>query len=271
MNNHHIKYCLLAAGAVLAATNFTSCDDVKEADRFIKDERPTISRKVLIQEFTGINCVNCPTGAATVHDIQELYPGSVVVVALHPGGTGFSGPLGNFNLNNELAGVYYNHYQPAGFPAAVIDGESPLTNVSLWPGAVTAALSTPAPADIDILPLFNADTRTLSVDYEVYINNVYNQTLNLNIWIVENGIIGPQKSGSTILPKYEHNHVLRASLTGDWGLALAQEFTPDQTYTGQVSIVFDDNWVPENCDVVAFLQNNDRRVEQATEAPVLPE
>ena len=270
MINRYFKYSVFGIGTLLVAGGFSACDNVDEADRFIKEERPTIARKVLIQEFTGINCVNCPTGAAAVHEIQALYPGDVIAVSLHPGGTGFSGPLGNFNLNNDLAGVYYNYYQPAGFPAAVIDGQSPLTNVSLWSGAVKNALTSPAPADIDILPLFNADTRTLSVDYQVYINNVYNDGLNLNLWIVENGIIGPQKSGSQIIVKYEHNHVLRGSMTGDWGIRLADSFLPEQSYTGQISIAFSDEWVPENCEVVAFLQNDSRKVEQAAQAPVLP-
>lgn len=271
MYSNKISNFAYVAGLVLAVAGLSACDDVKEEDRFIQIERPDISRKVLIQEFTGINCVNCPTGAATVHEIQELYPGAVIAVGLHPGGTGFSGPIGKFNLNTDLSRVYYDYFQPAGFPAAVIDGDAPLTNVSLWSGAVSSALAKPAAGEIDIIPLYDADNRMLSVDYSVEINEVYNQTLSINVWVVENHIIGPQKSGSSLLPKYEHNHVFRGSMTGDWGVRLADRFIPEDTFQGQVSIMLEENWVPENCQVIAFLQNNDRKVEQAEEAPAIPE
>ncbi len=247
-----------------------SCDDVKEDDRLIKVERPEIARKVLIQEFTGVNCVNCPTGASTVHDIQELYPESVIAIGMHPGGTGFSGPIGTFNLNSDLARVYYDYYKPAGFPAAVIDGQAPITNITAWSGAVHDQLSQPAPADIELTPIYDASSRTLTVDYEVTVNNVYSKPLNINIWLVENGIHGPQKSGNTIIIDYEHNHVLRTSLTGDWGNKLNSSFIPEEVYHGTVSIVLDENWVAENCQLVGFLQNDSKNVEQATEAPLLP-
>lgn len=261
---------ILAACAAITMMAFTSaCDDVKEDDRLIKVERPPIARKVLIQEFTGINCVNCPTGASMVHEIQQLYPESVIAVGMHPGGTGFSGPIGTFNLNSELARVYYDYYKPAGFPAAVIDGQEPLTNISTWSGAVRSQISNPAPADITMTPSYDEASRTLTVDYEVTINNVYTRPLNINIWLVENGIIGPQKSGSTIIFKYEHNHVLRTSLTGNWGNQLASSFLPEEVYKGSASIVLDENWVAENCDIIGFLQNDAKNVEQAAETPVL--
>lgn len=269
--NHISKSGLISGCAAIALIALTaSCDDVKEDDRLIKVERPEIARKVLIQEFTGVNCVNCPTGAATVHDIQELYPGAVIAVGLHPGGTGFSGPIGSFNLNSDLSRVYYDYFKPAGFPAAVIDGQAPLTNISAWSGAVHEQLSKPAPADIEMTPSYDESSRTVTVEYTVNVNNVYSQPLNINIWLVENGIIGPQKSGNTIIPKYEHNHVLRASFTGDWGNQLNTSFLPDETYSGSVSLVLDQEWVAENCQIVGFLQNDSKSVEQAALVDLMP-
>lgn len=271
MNSNKIIKYAYAAAFILGAVGISACDDVKEEDRFIPIERPDISRKVLIQEFTGIKCVNCPTGAATVHEIQALYPDAVIPVGLHPGGTGFSGPIGAFNLNTPLSRVYYEYYQPSGFPAAVIDGAAPLINVSLWSGAVSSALAVPAAGEIDIIPMYDADNRVLTVDYSVALNQIYNQSLSINIWVVENHIIGPQLSGSSLVPQYEHNHVYRASMTDDWGLKLADSFIPGDSFQGQVSLMLEANWVPENCQVVAFLQNNDKKVEQAEEAQVLPQ
>lgn len=274
MNPNNIKatHVAIAALAIAASAGvLSSCDNVNEEDRYIKIDRPTIARKVLIQEFTGINCVNCPSGADEVHKLQTLYPGSVIAVGMHPGGTGFSGPIGTFNLNSDLARVYYEAYQPSGFPAAVVDGQAPETNLNAWSGMVTSELSRPAPADISLAPSYDEATRTVTVEYQVKINNVYTQPLNINIWLVENGIIGPQKSGASLVPNYTHNHVLRTSLTGDWGDKLADSFIPEEIYEGSVSLVLDEKWKAENCELVGFLQNNSRQVEQAAEAPVVNE
>lgn len=274
MLSNHIHFSRIVTGCSLvaaAAMALTSCDDVKEDDRLIKIERPEVARKVLVQEFTGINCVNCPTGAATIHDLQELYPGSIIAVGLHPGGTGFSGPIGTFNLNNELATTYFNYYNPAGFPAAVIDGQAPITNITAWNGSIMSQISKAAAGEIELTPTYDADTRTVTVDYEVTLNSVFTSTLNINIWVVENGIRGPQKSGNTIIPTYEHNHVLRGSLTGDWGIALNSTFLPDEVYTGTVSLTLDAAWVAENCQLVAFLQSDSKEVHQAMETSLIPD
>lgn len=269
MTNKLFKYSVFSALILMSAGMLSSCDDVKEEDRLIPVEKPDIARKVLIQEFTGINCVNCPTGAAMIHTIQENYPESVIAVGLHPGGTGFSGPIGPFNLNTDLSRAYYDYYKPAGFPAAVIDGESPLTNVSLWSANVYNQLSVPAPGEIFLFPRYDEDTRTLIVEYSVLFNEAYGKALNFNLWVVENAIVGPQKSGSTLIWKYEHNHVFRGSMTGDWGIKIGDSFKMNETAEGELTMMLDDNWIPENCQIVAFLQTDDRKVEQAEEAYIV--
>ncbi len=270
-NSRHFNSISIWGALCVAGGLMTACDDVPEADRFIEVERPVVARKVLIQEFTGLNCVNCPTGAAKVHEIQEYYPNSVIAVSLHPGGTGFSGPIGNFSLNTDLSRVYYDYFTPAGFPAAMIDGSTPETNVNLWMGAVSKRISVPAPAETSLQSDYDDASRNLTINYEVDINNVYSQNLNINLWIVESGIVGPQKSGNRLIFDYVHNHVFRTSLTGDWGTSIGNYFIPEQTITGSASIQLDEKWKPENCHIVAFLMNDAKEVQQAEEIAVIAE
>ncbi|MDE6631654.1 MAG: Omp28-related outer membrane protein, partial [Muribaculaceae bacterium] len=63
---------------------------------------------------------------------------------------------------------------------------------------------------------------------------------------------------------YEHNHVLRASLNGDWGEELGSAFIEGDLKDGQASITLQEDWVAENCDVVVFVyRDDDKEVEQA--------
>lgn len=274
MNNYIFKFNRLTSGtAVLtfAALSLlaTGCDNVDEADRFIKVERPEIARKVLVQEFTGQGCINCPQGAALVHSLQAEYPGAIVAVNLHPENTQYTRPLGGLKLTSAEATVYYQYYKPSMLPSAVIDGQAPLSNVSLWTDAILQAIARPSAADLNLTTEYDAATRELKVTYHSKFNDVYNAPLAINIWVMENDIIGPQYSGANIIRDYVHNHVMRATLTGEWGVAVADSFIPEDEYTATFSIALDESWVAENCEVIAFLQNpSSKTVEQSAEKSI---
>lgn len=264
------RLAVCTAAFALTGVMLTSCDDVPEEDRYVKVERPAIARRVLIQEFTGQGCINCPQGAALVHSLQEQYPGSIVAVNLHPENTQYTRPMGGLKLTSPVATAYYAQYRPSMLPAAVIDGASPVTNVSTWTDAILTALSREAPADLELSTEYDAATRELKVTYTTHFNNIYESPLAINIWVMENGIVGPQYSGSNIVRDYVHNHVLRTSLTGDWGVNIADSFIPDDEYSATFSITLSEDWKAENCQVIGFLQNPSKVVEQSAETDVIP-
>ena len=43
------------------------------------------NRNVVIEEFTGINCPNCPDGHVVANNIMDAYPGRVWAVNIHAG------------------------------------------------------------------------------------------------------------------------------------------------------------------------------------------
>ena len=57
-----------------------SCSNISEEERLIEvqpslPETPdvTVMRRVLIEDFTGQRCVNCPTATQTISDLQQAY------------------------------------------------------------------------------------------------------------------------------------------------------------------------------------------------------
>lgn len=270
-NIRNFSKALIAVAFSSMAIGFVSCDNVDEEDRFIKVERPTIERKVLVQEFTGQGCINCPQGAAMVHSLQSQYPGSIIAVNMHPENTQYTRPLGGLKLTSPEATVYYNYYKPSMLPSAVIDGASAISNVALWTNAVLEALQKTSAADLVLVTDYDEATRELKVTYHSKFNQVLSTPLAINLWIVENDIVGPQYSGSNIIRDYTHNHVLRTTLTGEWGETLANSFIPEDEFTSTFTITLDESWKAENCEVVGFLQNpSNKSVEQSAEAAVIP-
>lgn len=262
----------------LSAASFllllSSCDNIKEPDRYIPVEKPTVSKKLLIQEFTGNRCTNCPKGAAAIHNIQEQYPGQVIVVGLHPEGGGpNTRPIGDQDFRCEEAQVMYEYYKPGGFPCAVFDGDISTisTSYSTWSSTAYEIFrdwnenDISSGMNIDATTVFNESTREVTVNYDIEILRSFTTSMSIMVWIMENDIIGYQLDGDEYVPDYVHNHVLRASLNGPWGQELPQlQLTEGSVIEGTASIKVDESWVAENCQIVIYtFQTDNRIVEQA--------
>src|SRR4051812_16959427 len=87
------KYLLLGAATALVFLN--SCTEkgpsidfsqVKAVDTaYIGPVAAPQSRNVLVEEFTGVQCTNCPAGTLVLNAAEDANPGRVIVVSLHGG------------------------------------------------------------------------------------------------------------------------------------------------------------------------------------------
>lgn len=264
------KYALSAA--TCCALFLGSCDNVEENDRFIPVERPKVERKILIQEFTGIRCINCPNAAKAMHDFQQTEDGkSAVVVAIHPDNTDFSRPIAGFSLSTATGGEYFLYYSGNELPAAIINSGSLNTVLGEWVGKAMSELAKPAVLTMDVTTDYDETSRKLTANYKVTFNEVVESDLSVLVWITESGIIGTQLMPDGSRNKeYEFNHVLRASLNGTWGTNIGKSFTTGQVVDGTAEIQIPEEWNPENCEVVAFaFQTGSKAVENVETAHVI--
>ena len=70
-------------GAFVALATLAGCDEVDEQDRFISMGDVEVKRNVLLEDFTGQDCSNCPTAHEVVASLKEQYGDAVVAVAVH--------------------------------------------------------------------------------------------------------------------------------------------------------------------------------------------
>lgn len=263
------------AGSLVASlcAGLTACDDIDEKDRFIPVERPTVERVVLAMDFTGMRCINCPTAATALHQSAEKYPGSVVIVGIHAAAASdFTLPLMGLDLRAPVSDVYYNYFKPAALPSASINGGKVLsgTELSIWTTTIDEEISKPSPADVVLSTTYDEAKREVTVDYTVTFNEMHSEETSILLWLTESNIVGPQMSATSLIPAYEHNHVLRASLNGDWGEVLGKNFATEQTLSGTATLTLDEKWKAENCEIVGFIFNtSDRAVQQAADVRVI--
>ncbi len=178
-------------GLLLLSGVATGCDNVDEDDRYIKVEKPVIDnpRNLLIMEFTGNKCINCPRGAAAIEEIKrEEAPGRVISVGLHPYGDINTEPMPTLHspskmqdFRSEAATALYKYYDPSGFPSAIFNGLKSSMSGSTGEWAQKASIALEATSYITLAAScdYNEETRGLTVDYEVEFLDDVNRKLNL--------------------------------------------------------------------------------------------
>lgn len=257
----------LSLSAVLSvALMLFSCSDIDEGERFEYVKPAEVSRAVLIEDFTGQQCANCPTAAEEIEMLQELYGDTAVIaVGIHSGPLGFSGNSRYVGLKTTLGDTYYYYWGIEYQPQGMVNRQG-ISDYVQWASLVYTALQQTAPLDIDIENTYSEDTNSVDISVSLY-GTDGNTTGYLQLWLIEDGITGIQ-----IMPdgsydyEYEHNHVLREAVNGDWGEAVS--VTEGETIDLTHSLALSDDYVPANLSIVAFVYN-DNGVQQVTKASVV--
>lgn len=266
---------IFALTVIPAAMMATGCDNVEDGPgRYEEKGRIESERRVLVMEFTGQQCPNCPQGAATVHSFFESYPDNVVAVSLHPFDHILTNPLGinDPGLRSQEASVMFAYYRPDGFPCAIFDGTELSMSTGSWNKLFRQALIKAPEADITLDTDYNPATRELKVEYAVEFLAGVSGVANIQVWITEDGIVAPQmnEGNPSLIAAYTNEHVLRATLTGDWGESLGSNRKNGEVERGELTYTLPEEYNATKCHVVAFAQKaSDKAVLQAIQSDAL--
>lgn len=239
-------------------------------------------RQVLIEEFTGVRCVNCPEGSEQLETMLNTYGNQLVAVSIHAGF--FSPPhnesLYDFRTDDGTAILNYLE-QPIGFPTAVVDrklfqGEASLQIAqSTWNGHVDEQLVEEPKIKIGIDPTFSMTDRNLTVDLTFLpTENLSNEDLRYTVMITENNIIDYQTipvQGD--IPDYNHKHVFRDVITTNFdGDPITEDILDGFSFEKSINYTLPENWDENECTVIAFVHyssNNNKEVLQAAEVDLV--
>ena len=261
---------LLAFFVIILA--FAGCDEVlppyKQSGGVVV---VTGEQKVLIEDFTGYRCGNCPSAADIAKQLHKAYEGKVIVLGIHSGAT-FASPRGKLyvedfrtNVGEELFTTFLG--TTGGQPNGMINRAGSGTKIIApdgWAAQVAAELEKEAKAKLDISTSFNETTSLLTVNIETTWLTAGGANDHLAVYLSEDSIIYPQKDyrrASQGLSEddtnFVHMHMLRASVGdfGTWGEpVINQSIGSKVTKSYSLSFV-GKKWKPENCSVVAILHD----------------
>lgn len=291
MLNQKILYVFLFLGVLI----FASCEEEPPyinltPEAVITDTTYVVAavpaaqqRNILIEEFTGVRCPNCPDAQTEAKTISNNNPGRIHIITIHPLGllnsltTPFSKNIGDkhdskFDMRTEagkqifqLIGV--TQQLPTGaVNRRLFNGE---TNIAVdftkWAAFVNAELNASTPVNI------NVDAKLTGDSVEVECLLTYTQQTSdssyLTLALIEEGIVDVQErklpSGTIVYEEdYEHNHVLRAVITGTLGdllnpkLSTGYTLEAGRTFKKVYRYKLGSDWNKNNLQVVAYVHGD---------------
>lgn len=265
------KIFQLSLIALFVAAMFPACDKIEgpfyqvSTNEDVTVEFPEVNldgvyRKVLIEEFTGHRCTNCPAGHAILENLHERYGDTLVAVGIHYGALAKpSGTMFSYDFRTSAGTQIGDSYNIDAIPKAIVNRNMKEGGWSReqWATAVGEVDRTKAKAALQIINEYDAAAMTLKVNAKMTMLEDYSGPLRLLIFMVEDGIVKPQKNGSQDVEDYVHNHVLRTYMTDASGYSLRDNNEQwnagdNETYAVKLDCSNTD-WVMGNCRTVVAL------------------
>ena len=233
-------------------------------------------RKVLIEEFTGVRCVNCPQGSAEIENLKGLYGDNLIAVSIHAGF--FAPPYSEskFDFRTEDGDELLSFLgEPLGYPSAIVnrkqfDGQFNLqTNQTTWAGFIEVEANLAPVVNISLSRTYNEDSRVVSIEITIIANQNIKDDLYLSLMLTENNIMDAQLTPDGLETDYIHQHVLRDVVSNFGGDALG-DITLGTPFTKSYTYTLAENWKVEDCRIVAFvhLSGENKEVLQVEEIKI---
>lgn len=279
------KHILLFLGILI----FASCDKLEGPFMTDSNISPidtssnSFIKKVLIEDYTGHTCPNCPDAARELEAIHDIYGDQIIGMAVHVSKT-FARPYHisqapefQYDFRTQWGDDWDNFFEisSAGLPRGMINriGVADQTHKlgkDEWAAAVANELLKETIFKISII----TDTTLITTTTNVAIDTIDN--FNLVICLTENNIINWQKDGQLNVEDYEHNHVLRSvvldeplssSSTYNQGVEIEKSVNIDLNALEQFNIDYSANntaelgngnaggWEKDNMHVIAYIYN----------------
>ncbi len=257
--------------ATLAMTaSLFSCDNIAEGDRLIYVAPSEVSKNVLIEDFTGQGCINCPEAADAIHELQEVYGKSqVIAVGLYSGDYGKKKDGTLYPLTTETGNhYYYDVWNVPSQPYMYIDRKESTVVSGILQDYVTKYLKETTSVTLIPSVSYDATSKTAKVNVDVASSETI-ANAKLQVWVIEDSIVDWQlMKGNKVNKTYVHNHVFRTTVTDRDGKAITLDANKQVTET--LSVAIDDSWVAKNLSIVAFVFN-DEGVKQTEIIPLVSE
>ena len=270
--------CGISAIIIIWICSLSTC----QAQTFVDTTQQ--NKNIILEEFTGIHCVFCPAGHLIGQNLHNSHPARVFLINIHTGSYAVPS-AGEPDFRTPFGSSIAGQSNLGGYPAGTVNrhqfsmsqnGGTAMSR-SDWSSASTQLLNQLSPVNVGIQASVDMATNVLTVDVEVYYTGTQSVSTNmLNVAVVQHNVEGPQTGGQTYNPgamlpngNYNHNHMLRHLLTGQWGEYI-QTLSPGTLYSNQYTWTMPADIAgtpldPTNISVIAFIAEGQQEILSGTE------
>lgn len=258
---------------------------------------PAADKKlVLVEEATGVGCVNCPSGAKILADYEDAHPNSLVIVGLHAGA--LTRPLSEsqYDFRTDVSAQYISFLGgDPNKPAAAFDRTKYsgiyFIDKNSWPATLGQAVTATAPVNLNVTSQYDEQKKQAIITVRATYTQAVQNKQQLTLVLTEDDIIDAQELIPTdsntitihgvtyhavngVIEDYQHNHILRDAISPILGTAVLDTLSEkgagrvfEKTFAYKIGDKGAE-WKVDNLHVVAFIANNEtdnRKVLQVAE------
>lgn len=236
-------------------------------------------RQILIEEFTGVRCVNCPAGSEAIENLINIHGDQLIAISIHADFFSQPYPQSVYDFRTtDGNGLLDLLGAPAGYPSAVVNrklfsGEADLQlPVSLWASVIEQELNTPPAVKLAIKKEFDTTTRELEVQVSMFFEeDLSGKDVRLSVALIENNVDDYQLTPDGIEEFYKHKHIFRDMLTTFNGNPVIEQPTAGAQFCQSLTTTVSEDWDENNCELIAFvsLGGSDKDILQAHKVDLL--
>lgn len=220
-------------------------------------------RNVLVEEFTGVKCVNCPDGAIEIENLKKKYGERLVPISIHAGFFAKKLPESKFDFKTAQGNSLLNLLsEPEGYPAVVINRKNlgvnntfPVIGLSKWAGLIEIESKLSAKTGLKVEHSYSESDRKLKVTVSISPYETITEKTHLSIMLTENNVVDAQITPKGTVTDYVHRHVLRDMLTSYEGLPISEALTKGATIKKEFEYTIPTNFKAADCEIIAFLHH----------------
>ncbi len=265
-----MKHLIIALATVATIAACDVIDNPIQTPDVPIDSLDTVLQNVLLEDYTGHTCGNCPEAADLAHQIQDTYGSDrVIVVAVHSGHFARPAPPDypmdwRTTEGEELDATF--RISRAGNPNGLVNrityNGKFIQSKDNWAPATTQELDKQPILGIKTTPRWDETSRTSTITVELNYLEAGTSDYYLVGWLIENGLKGDQidyRYTPSHIKDFKFEHVLRASYNGTWGEQVSAADVPKGTKltrTLTLTIPSGKDWNPDNCEAVIYVHRH---------------
>ncbi|MBU3741560.1 MAG: Omp28 family outer membrane lipoprotein [Candidatus Kapabacteria bacterium] len=229
-----------------------------------------VKQNILLEDYTGHTCGNCPEAAEIAEQIAESYgKDRVIVVAVHAGGFADPQPPTYAADYRTSEGTTFDNtfrISRAGNPNGLVNrlprNGRIIIGKDQWSTVIRELIDDTAAVKLEVQPSYDSSTRTITAQVDITYMQYGTAEYQLVGALVENNIVGDQmdyRKNPSHVEDYVFQHVLRAHMNGTWGepvSSMAHAKGWKTTKTLSYTIPADKTWDPANMDLVAYVHRH---------------